>query len=485
MSTSDRNSLPPQQTARERVAARRAARQKNRPSIRERLSKLPKWRIPLGILGILGVLILFLIIAAYRFADQTLDPVQQVDPRFQSSAAAQERAEGIPVATPAPPLESLEEPVNILLIGVDKRANPDEGIRGDTLILVRLHPEEKWASMLSIPRDSVVSIRNLGEAKINTAYSYGYTNAAAIYGEGTEPDAAGGAFVAETVEQFLGVRVDYTAQVDFQGFVQLVDALGGITIDVPKPLLDAEFPTDEGYGVERIYIPAGLQVMDGRTALVYARSRHSSNDFERSKRQQQVLRAAFAQVRTRGMLENMTVLPEWGDVIAQNIRTTLPIRDLGVINGLATFAAGLDTDRIIQTSINPDEVAMRGEYGSDIYWDPADIRALVSDWQQGPQAAPRALQVQVLNGAAIEGVAGRVTEMLRSEGFAMADANNAPQIYEQTTVIDYTNQPDARREIGEILGIDRSNVQMAANMNAPPQTDGVDIVVIIGMDYQE
>lgn len=485
MPTPDRSSLPPSQTARERVAARRAARQQGRPSMRDRLSGLPKWRMPPGILGVLGILVLFLIIATYRFTEQTLEPVEQIDPRFQSSAAAQDRAAGIPVATPAPPFESLEDPVNILLIGVDKRAEPEEGIRSDTLILVRLHPGEKWASMLSIPRDSVVNIPNLGEAKINTAYSYGYTNAVSIYGEGTEPDAAGGALVAETVEQFLGVRVDYTAQVDFQGFVQLVDALGGITIDVSKPLLDAEFPTDEGYGVERIYIPAGLQVMNGRTALVYARSRHSSNDFERSKRQQQVLRAAFNQVQSRGMLENMTALPEWGDVIAQNIRTTLPIRNLGVINGLATFAGGLDADRITQTSINPDEVAMRGEYGSDIYWDPADVKALVSRWQQGPQAAPSAAQVQVLNGAAADGVAGRVTEILRAEGFAMTDANNAPQIYEQTTVIDYTDRPDARQQIGEILGIDRSNIQLASNVDAPPQTNGVDIVVIIGTDYQE
>src|SRR6185436_19064515 len=120
---------------------------------------------------------------------------------------------------------------------------------------------------------------------------------------------------------FLNVRVDYTAQVDFHGFETLVDSVGGVVVDVPAPLLDAEYPTAD-YGVERVYIPAGLQVMSGRTALIYARSRHGSTDFDRGKRQQTVLRALLEQVRARGLLENVSTLPEWAEVLEQNIRTT-------------------------------------------------------------------------------------------------------------------------------------------------------------------
>jgi LCP family protein required for cell wall assembly len=237
--------------------------------------------------------------------------------------------------------------------------------------------------MLSIPRDSVVQVPNLGWSKINAAYSYGFNNADAIYGAGTDKDAAGGALAAETIEQFLNIKVDYTAQVDFQGFEQLVDTLGGLVIDVQTPLLDGQYPTAD-YGYQRIYIPAGLQTLNGSMALVYARTRHASSDFDRSKRQQQVLRTLLEQVRARKLLENAALLPQWANVLRQNIRTTLPIRDFGFLNGLALLARDLHSDRILQLSINPNDVAIDHEDGSDIYWNAADVAALVERWQQGP-----------------------------------------------------------------------------------------------------
>src|SRR5262245_52372062 len=240
-----------------------------------------------------------------RRAHQALTTIQQTDPRFRQppppSAAASTGAP-LPTLFPTIPASTLHAPINILLIGVDKRPNPDDGVRSDTLILVHLDPQQKWAGMLSIPRDSVVSIPRFGRAKINAAYAHGYTNAAAIYGEGTDADAAGEALAAETVEQFLSVKVDYIAQVDFHGFEQLVDAIGGVTVDVERPLLDAEYPTED-YGVERVFIPAGLQVMDGRTALIYARSRHLSTDFDPGPRQPHVLRPLLEQVHCRGLVK--------------------------------------------------------------------------------------------------------------------------------------------------------------------------------------
>jgi LCP family protein required for cell wall assembly len=396
----------------------------------------------------------------------------------------------VPTLPPLP--NALREPVNVLLLGVDKRPSADEGVRSDTLILVHLDPLEKWASMLSIPRDSVVNIPNLGYAKINAAYSYGFNNAAAIYGDGTAPDAAGAALAAETVEQFLGVKVDFTAQVDFHGFEALVDSVGGVVVDVPTPLLDAEYPTED-YGVERVYIPAGLQVMNGHTALVYARSRHASTDFARSQRQQMVLRALLEQVHTRGLLENVGVLPEWAAVLEQNIRTTLPIAELGMINGLATLARGLKSDRIVQLSINPADVSIDSEDGSDIYWNRSDIAALVARWQAGPPAAPgveaaplagMSGRVQVLNGAAVEGLAGRVSAFLGDQGIALLDPGQAARVYEHTMIIDYTGQTGTRERLADILGIDPRYVQAVPGTDAPPRNQA-DILLILGQDYQK
>jgi LCP family protein required for cell wall assembly len=405
------------------------------------------------------------------------------------------------VPTQAPLPNALREPVNILLIGVDKRPGDDDGARGDTLILVRLDPLAKWASMLSIPRDSVVDIPRFGLAKINAAFAYGYANAEAVYGAGTEPDAAGGALAAETVEQFLGVKVDYVAQVDFNGFAQLVDAIGGVPVDVERPLLDAEYPTDD-YGVERIYIPSGLQVMDGRTALIYARSRHLSTDYDRSRRQQQVLRALLDQVRARGLLENAAALPQWAEVLARNVRTTLPVRDLGMLNGLATLARELGRDRVAQLSINPIDVAIDTEDGSDTYWNQADVAALVARWQAGPQtsvapgpqasvvpsaqpgAPAEAARVLVLNGAEVEGVAGGVSAFLRARGFELADPGDADQPYEHTLIVDYTGRPQTRQRLVEALGIQPAYVLAQPGPDAPPEMPGADLVVIVGRDYQ-
>jgi LCP family protein required for cell wall assembly len=387
-------SSPRRSTARERVQRRRA------------VARYGSWKQ----FAIATVLLVVLALAAatatlWRRADTTLGAIQQEDPRLRrptaaldalpsitprSAPTAQARATAaaISAATPAPaPIatlpEALQKPFNVLLIGVDKRPDPDDGARSDTLILIHLDPRNHWASMLSIPRDSVVSIPNMGQAKVNAAYSYGYSNAEALYGAGTQPDAGGAALAAETLEQFLGVTVDYTVQIDFHGFESLVDTLGGLLLDVPTPVLDGEYPTDD-YGYQRVYIPAGLQVMDGRTALIYARTRHSSSDFERSRRQQQVLRAVLTQVRSRGLLENAALLPEWAGVLQDNVRTTMPIRDFAFLNGLAIIARDLDPSHVTQFSINPNDVGVTAESGSDLYWNSDDIALLVQRWQQGP-----------------------------------------------------------------------------------------------------
>jgi len=313
------------------------------------------------------------------WARGTLQSIEQEDPRQAVRTPGPAGA----AATPAPLPDTLRDPFNVLLIGVDRRADMVEGVRSDTLILVHVDPRAGWAGMLSIPRDSVVRVPGLGEGKINTAYSYGFNNAEALYGADTAPEAAGGAMAAATVEGFLGVTVDYTAQIDFAGFERVVDTLGGITIDVPRPLLDPAYPTED-YGYERIYVPAGLQVLDGRTALRYARSRHSTSDFDRSRRQQEVLRAILAEVRGRGLLSQAGLLPELARDLQASVSTTLPLSDLDTLRGLAALAQRLTPERIVQLSINPNDVAVVAESGSDIYWDEGDVGALMGRLLAGP-----------------------------------------------------------------------------------------------------
>jgi LCP family protein required for cell wall assembly len=445
------------------------------------------------VVGLITILLMasLVLVVVTNLASQRFANMERVDPRQRASQAAGSTSDGSSEGSdsnlPEPSSNLLEQPFNVLLVGVDSRDNPDEIARSDTLIVVHVEPEEQWASMLSIPRDSVTQIPNLGQTKINAAYSFGYNNAEELYGDDTPPDSAGAALAAEAVERFLDIRIDYIAQVDFRGFERVVDTFGGLTIDVPQPLLDAEYPTED-YGYERIYVPAGIQVLDGRMALRYARSRHGGSDFDRSCRQQRVLRAMLREVRTRNLLDQAALIPDLVEDIEQSVSTTLPISDPGVIFGMIELAQSLNRDRIQQYSINPSNVQVIAERSSDIYWNERDIQLLVERMMAGPAAAEQeeVAAIQVQNGAGVRGLATRVTNNLNAQGFRMVEATDSPRPYEHSTIIDYTGHPETRQELAEALGIALDYVHAEPTDNdAPSAPYNTDIVLVLGSDYDE
>jgi len=117
----------------------------------------------------------------------------------------------------------------------------------------------------------------------------------------------------------------------------------------------------------------------------------------------------------------------------------------------------------------------------------------VARWQAGPQAAPAPSQpaaagtgrVQVLNGAAVDGIAGRVSVYLRGQGFTLADPGQAPQVFEHTTIVDYTGRPQIRQRLADALGIDPRYVETKPGPDAPAPPFQTDVVLIVGQDYQE
>lgn len=173
--------------------------------------------------------------------------------------------------------------LNVLTLGVDRRPGETGPARTDTLILATFDPRQAQAALLSIPRDLWVDIPGQGANRINTAN---------YFGDLAQPG-YGPVLAVQTVQNNFGPTIHGYVLVDFAGFVALVDALGGIDIDVPQTIVDENYPTPD-YGVMTIIIPAGLQHMDGETALIYARTRHADSDFSRVQRQQQVLRALTA-----------------------------------------------------------------------------------------------------------------------------------------------------------------------------------------------
>lgn len=183
-------------------------------------------------------------------------------------------------------------PRTIVVLGTDRRPDETGPVRSDTILLVAIHVDPPKVALLSIPRDLYVDIPGHNRNRINTANFFGGT-----------------ALAAQTIEADFGVPVDRTVRLDFNSFRAIVDAAGGVDIDVPHRIVDNAYPT-ENYGTMRIEIPAGQQHMDGETALRYVRTRHGSNDFERMVRQQQVILALV-----KRLLEP-AAWPRWPQVIA-------------------------------------------------------------------------------------------------------------------------------------------------------------------------
>ena len=185
------------------------------------------------------------------------------------------------------------ESLNILVLGVDRR--PEGGDQNaDVIILARVDLVQKKVAAVSIPRDLLVDIPGVGPDKINGAFNYGVQN---------DPDnpAAGVAMVRDTVEYNFGVPIDGYVLIDFEGFEQVIDAVGGVTVDVPAEIVDEEFPTTD-FGTEVVIFEPGEQTMDGESALKYVRTRHGDNDDQRRQRQLQVLMALFDKAKGVGSI---------------------------------------------------------------------------------------------------------------------------------------------------------------------------------------
>jgi len=173
--------------------------------------------------------------------------------------------------------------LNVLLLGTDGRATDNGVARTDTIILATVNAADSYVGLLSIPRDLWVRLPDGSDNRINTAHFFAEANV-----RGSGPRA-----VVQTVSDNFGLSVHRYARIDFEGFVRIVDSVGGLTVDVKAPLVDYEYPT-AAYGTEEVRFDAGVQHMNGARALQYARIRHGSSDFLRGKRQQAVI-AAFAE----------------------------------------------------------------------------------------------------------------------------------------------------------------------------------------------
>ncbi len=375
--------------------------------------------------------------------------------------------------------------INILVMGLDFRdweANgPDEPSRTDSMWLFTIDPSTKTAGMLSIPRDTWVYVPGFDYYKINTAYFLGQANNLPGGGPG---------LAMETVEDFLGVPINFYVQIDFNAFVDFIDAIDGIQVDVP-----AEIKVDPVGPGNTVVLQPGLQRLYGAVALGYARNRYTDgNDFDRSKRQAQVIMG----VRNRALKPNILPLlvakaPELYQKLSAGIHTNLNLQQ---VIQLAWLAQQVNPKNITQEFIGPNELISSSSPDGLSIEVPipdkiAELRDKVftSSSTLGPAstavsgnaqdlAKAENARITVQNGTATEGLATKTGEYLKAQGLNVVETGNADQAYGETTIIDYSGKPYTLKYLVELMKVSENRVLNQYDPNA--QTD---VVVIAGNDW--
>lgn len=231
---------------------------------------------------------------------------------------------------------NIEQPkglVKILILGSDWRAG--RGFRTDVIMLLTLNPEKGTASLTSFPRDLYVSIPGVGMERINTALEYG-----------------GFELAKATFQYNFGVTPDYYIMTNFNGFIGIIDTLGGINVNAAEPLYDqCSLPQQDGMG--NCSISVGTQKMDGKTALWYVRSRHSTSDFDRTRRAQEVITAIFQKIMS---LDAINRVPELYTMFNSSVETNIQTSTILSLMPLATKIVA-NPSLVQRYAIGPAEVS--------------------------------------------------------------------------------------------------------------------------------
>lgn len=374
--------------------------------------------------------------------------------------------------TPLPQLTN-NETVNFLLIGSDKR--PGGSFRTDTMVLVILWPKEGQVSMISIPRDLWIYIPTIGMQRINTAYQSGV-----VYGY----EGGGPGLLRDTIEYNLGIRIDHTAMVEFDGFRRIVDTLGGINVPVSCPytdwhLIDPSYDPNNADNWSLYTVQPGIDHMDGDLALWYARSRLKSSDFDRGRRQQEVLRAIFNQALST---DSLARIPQLYNDFSSTITTDLGLGDL---LKLALYAPKLTNANIRSYYLRPPYVtAWVTPGGADVLLpnQPTLEQLLVEATTLSTAAVERQVaSIEVQNGTPFAGWDTLAANRLNYAGYGTHISAADRQDYSSTVLVDstITQDPAERNTILNSLGLYSATVISQPDPNSPTRYR-----LVLGSDYQ-
>jgi LCP family protein required for cell wall assembly len=370
-------------------------------------------------------------------------------------------------------LNNGQETVNFLLIGSDRR--PGGSFRTDTMVIAILRPNEGQVSLISIPRDLWVSIPGWENQRINTAYQHGVS---------VGHPGGGPGLLKETILYNLGIRIDHTAMVEFDGFRQIVDTLGGVDVPVSCAytdwrLIDPSFNPENENNWHLYTTGPGVVHMDGDLALWYARSRQKSSDFDRGRRQQEVLRALFVQALQAGTI---TRIPELYENLRSTVETDLGLADL---LQLAIYAPKMTNADIRSYYIRPPYVNSWITEGGAYVLLPNEVALqgmLTEAMSPATQIVERqAVVIEVMNGTSITGYETLAATRLNYAGYETRIVPSDRQDYAYSVLIDKTTAQDPAQSdpVLNVMGLRPGSL-----IPGPDPNSSAHYLLILGYDYQ-
>lgn len=339
--------------------------------------------------------------------------------------------------------------VNVLLLGNGGGTHEAPDLT-DTIILASIDPVTHRADLVSVPRDLWVSVPGYGSMKINAVYEtgkYAYLHKIDNSNANHEAVDAGLKMADRSVEQVLGVDINYNVLVDFQAFRQAVDTVGGVTVTVPEQLYDPTMAWENDWNP--VLAKAGLQTFDGRHALIYARSRETSSDFARSERQRALLVALKDRVLSLGTLSNPVKISQLLGAFGDNVQTDLSLNDM---NRLLSIGKVTSNDKVKSIGLGdgPSQYVTTDHMGNQSVVRPlagffqyAAIQKYIRSTLVDGYIAKENARIVVLNGTANAGLGAEKADELKSYGYNVTSIGSAPTTsYQNTTVVDLTKGKD-------------------------------------------
>ncbi len=315
---------------------------------------------------------------------------------------------------------------NILILGTAGGENDGADLT-DTIIVASMDPESKLVSMVSIPRDLWIEDPIVGSSKINELYFW-----AKRYYDGDSEK--GIEHMKSKIETLTGVPIHYWVSVNFNGFTDLIDAIGGIDIEVEEAIYDPYYPKDGTILYEPFSISAGLHHLDGETALKYARSRKTTSDFDRANRQQEIIYAIKEKALQANVILNPSRIEDIMEVLSDNVETNITIKEILTFGSLAS---DFSTEQITHRLIHDDPGQCGGllynppweEYGGIFVLIPAGgvkyIHLYTDFIFNNPGAAAQETKLAILNGSQRPGAAAETKQVLRRFCFDVTRFGNA------------------------------------------------------------